>query len=855
MKKIYTLLFIILFCFSLFPQDTNNLVYVHKNGRIRWTSNNEEAYFLGVNYSTPFAFSYRALKNKGISHKEIIDLDVQEFKRLGLNAYRIHVWDREVSDKDGNLLNNEHIDLLDYLISKLIENNIYIILTPIAWWGTGWPQPDVETPGFSTFYSKIESTAKSEVLKAHVNYLKQFVSHVNHYTKKSYKDEKNIIGFEIFNEPNLPNDVEQINNYINTTVKTIREEGVTKPLFFNISENPGKLQWEGVASSNIQGVSFQWYPTGLVKYSELKGNFLPNVLSYPIPDYTDKINDKAKIVYEFDAADIGKSYMYPVMAHSFKEIDMQFAAMFCYDPTSLAQYNSEYSTHYLNLLYTPQKALGFLIASYLFRNEKVTKKIIDSTSVIMGDVQVDYDKDLSLLNTPERFYYTNNNYASPKDVNKLKHIAGYGNSRIMKYDGRGTYFLDEINDNVWKLELYPDAVWLKDPFGRNGLDKPVAKLIWKFHKMKIDVPGLKADFKVYSLDDKSVTASNYSVSLEPGVYFITNNKTFSVNKSLKGVVSFAKIKKYGEFINDFESIEIKNLTPLSFNENQEKKIRVEIYSKAENPETFVYIRKTGWRNPGKYELTRIDDFRYEFILPTEISSNGKIDYFVNVEQDGGVLTFPGKLYITPQNWPFDPEDSYKLSIFPASDKITIYDPERDVNNLIFSNIWRYARFAIDYSFDDDNKEELNVQVSNLREQFPEFTMQFYVGDYVKSMNRIDNDEIEFEMKKTSGGPDSILVRMLFNNGSGLERKINLKTNYEKIIVPISKPEKLRYALLPRPYPTFLPYWFESVPQKNSVDKNLKLESIQIALPLPEPDKGLNNYGIKLKKISFVKGNR
>ena len=308
----------------------------------------------------------------------------------------------------------------------------------------------------------------------------------------------------------------------------------------------------------------------LVKYSELKGNFLPNVLSYPIPDNTDKIKNKAKIVYEFDAADIGKSYIYPVMAHSFKEAEMQWATMFCYDPTALAQYNSEYSTHYLNLLYTPQKALGFLIASYLFRNEKVAKKIIDSTPVIIGNALVDYSKDLSLLNTSERFYYTNNNDALPKDVNKLEHIAGYENSELIKYNGRGAYFLDKINDDLWKLELYPDAVWLKDPFGKNGLDKPVAKLIWKLHKMKINIPGLNPDFKVYSADNKSQIASGNTVILEPGVYFITNKEIFSEDKSLAGIIDFDKIRNYGEFINDFESIEIKNLTPISFYENEEK---------------------------------------------------------------------------------------------------------------------------------------------------------------------------------------------------------------------------------------------------------------------------------------------
>ena len=854
MRKVYSLFFLFIFCLCPFPQKSDNLIYVDKEGRIRWTSNNEEAYFLGVNYSTPFAFSYRALKDKRKSHKEIIDLDIQEFKRLRLNAYRIHVWDREVSDKDGNLLDNEHIDLLDYLISKLIENDIYIILTPIAWWGTGWPQPDVETPGFSTFYSKIESTTTPKVLKAHVNYLKQFINHVNHYTKKSYKVEKNIIGFEIFNEPNLSDDVEQINHYINTTVEAIREEGVTKPLFFNISENPGKLQWEGVASSNIQGISFQWYPTGLVKYSELKGNFLPNVLSYPIPDYTDKIKNKAKLVYEFDAADIEKSYMYPVMAHSFKEAGMQWATMFCYDPAALAQYNSEYSTHYLNLLYTPQKALSFLIASYLFQNEKVSKKILDSTSVIMGDVLVDYSKNLSLLNTAERIYYTNNNDALPKDVNKLEHIAGYGNSKLIKYNGRGTYFLDKLNDDLWKLEIFPDAVWLKDPFGKNGLDNPVAKLIWKSHKMKIKLPVLNRDFKVYSPDNKSQAASDNTVTLKPGVYLIANKEKTSKTKSLAGVIDFDKIKKYGDFINDFESIEIKNLTPASFCENEEKKITIEVYSKAENPKVSIYIKKPGWRNPGKYELTKINDFRYELVLPSEITSNGKIDYFITVEQNDDVLTFPGKLNVSPGNWAFDPDDSYKLSILPASNDIIIYNPERDVNNVVIANVWRFAQFGIDYTFDKNNDEQLDVNIIKVKEKFPEFAMQFYIGDYLKSVQPNINDELVFEVKKNSEGPGLIFVRILFNDGSGFERKIGLKSDYENVTIAVSKPEKTKYALLPRPYPTFLPYWFESIPQDNLNEKNPKPESIQIALPLPEPGNDLNNYGIKLKKISFVKGN-
>lgn len=833
---------------NIVAQESSNVVYVDDAGQLKWSSSNEKAFFFGVNYSVPFAFSYRAINNKGISHKEVIDLDVQEFKRLGLNVYRIHVWDREVSDKDGNLLNNEHIELLDYLISKLVENEIYVILTPIAWWGTGWPEHDVETPGFSTFYSKIESTTNPEALKAHINYLKQFLNHKNYYTGKTYSSEEKIIAYEIFNEPNLPKEVEAVKHYVNSTVKVLRDEGITKPIFFNISENPGKEQWEGVASSDIDGVSFQWYPTGLVKYSELKGNYLPHVLNYQIPDITDKINDKAKIVYEFDAADIGSSIMYPVMAHSFREAGMQFAAMFCYDPTVLAQFNSEYSTHYLNLLYTPQKALGFMIAAVLFTQKNIGNKQIENTSIIMDNVSVDYEEDLSVLNDNDKFYYTNSNKAIPKSITSLKHIAGFGNSNIVSYDGRGSYFLDKVEDGLWKLEVYPDAVWIKDPFGKNGLDEPIANLLWKKHTIKINLPNFSTNYYLIREDNsKSVQADSFTVDVEPGRYFISNDVDIQKSK-IENSIDFGAIKEYGSFILDFSSAEIKNITPEVFYENRTGKISVDVYSVEDDLNVFVYLKKAISRNYQKEKMTRKDDFSYEYILPAELNKNGIINYFITVEKNNEVLTFPGKINLRPSNWDFNPHQSYELNILPDANDFLIYNPSQDKENIIFANVWRYVDYKIDYTFDSNNNIELDVSINKLKEEFPEFAFQIFVGDYLKDTYWDTVSSLEIEAKNENDKIKNISVRLLFNDGTASQKELKLSNNYQTFEILIPKPEEMQYALLPRPYPTFLPYWFSTLQLKNKNEK-LKLESIQIAIPLLDLGTEING-GIKIKQIKY-----
>ena len=73
------------------------------------------------------------------------------------------------------------------------------------------------------------------------------------------------------------------------------------------------------------------------------------------------------MVYEFESADIMQPVMYPFMARSFRTAGFQWATQFAYDPMAIAYANTEYQTHYLNLAYTPAKALSLLIACKVFR--------------------------------------------------------------------------------------------------------------------------------------------------------------------------------------------------------------------------------------------------------------------------------------------------------------------------------------------------------------------------------------------------------------------------------------------------------------------------------------------------------
>src|SRR5687767_1847103 len=186
---------------SAISHAQKNLVYVDKQGVLRYTANNKEAAFFGVNYTTPFAYAYRAHKALGVDIEKAIRQDVYHFARLGLDAFRVHVWDTEISDTAGNLLENDHLRLFDFLLAELKKRNIKTIITPIAFWGNGYPERDERTPGFARKYGKGGSATNDTAIRAQENYLQQFFRHVNPYTKQSYQDDPDVLAVEINNEP------------------------------------------------------------------------------------------------------------------------------------------------------------------------------------------------------------------------------------------------------------------------------------------------------------------------------------------------------------------------------------------------------------------------------------------------------------------------------------------------------------------------------------------------------------------------------------------------------------------------------------------------------------------------------
>src|SRR5262249_39558125 len=214
----------------------------------------------------------------------------------------------------------------------------------------------------------------------------------------------------------------------------VRSTGCTKPIFYNVSQD--FRIGEAIRRSRVQGVTFGWYPTGLNSGHELTGNYLRSTDVYP-DMLQPELARLPRIVYEFDSPDLRTGTMYPAMARTFRSVGTQFAAMFAYDMLRTASRNLGWQTHYLNLVYTPRKAMSAIIAAEEMRRLPRMKSYGPyPRNTRFGDFHVSHENNLGELVSRDAFLYAGSTSSTPPAPSSLRRIAGYGASPVVSYEGK-----------------------------------------------------------------------------------------------------------------------------------------------------------------------------------------------------------------------------------------------------------------------------------------------------------------------------------------------------------------------------------------------------------------------------------
>ncbi|MBC7327778.1 hypothetical protein H5T87_06650 [bacterium] len=510
-----------------------------ENGVLYYEDGKEIALW-GTNIYPNSWMEYDNIKKLGLDHKKVTDEDFQHLKKMGINVIRMHIFEKEIADEEGNLVENEHLDILDYVVYKCEKENIYLFLTPVAWW---WSPNQI--PCFSNI-PKQNMMVNKEVVEKTKRYIQQLLTRKNPYTGKKYIDHKGFFAIEIMNEPEYftyddikakqkqgadyqwnvwekwceerginPEEpsffplfrYEYFANWLGECYKAIRETRATQVVaapFFGSDHQDDLI--EAIYLSPCEAITYSAYPGGWERMNDSR-DILEEVdanyrwFSESLSDV--RLADKARLVYEFDApALLHGAYVYPMIACLWRSLGTQVACQFQYDSIATAEFNSDWWNHYLNYLYTPSKTVSFIIGGEVFRslprffpyplpNPPLRERVFDGFAV-------SFPFNLSLMWKDGMWMNSNPVRWNPFKISETpKLIIGVGSSPFVEYDGTGIYRIS-VGKNHLEIEVNPDAEInpKADPMN-TAVGKTLTKLYKNQRTMKIKLGGKVYELKVY----------------------------------------------------------------------------------------------------------------------------------------------------------------------------------------------------------------------------------------------------------------------------------------------------------------------------------------------------------------------
>jgi hypothetical protein len=807
---------------------SKELIYVDPAGVMRWRTSDVEVAMLGANYCLPSASDYRSAAAVGADKKRLIEQDMTHFARMGWDALRLSFWgDWENCDREGNLIANDHLDLLDYLIFQAKRRDLHMLLSPIVTYSSMWPDgDDPKAVGFSRYYRKEELGTNPRAIAAQVNYLKQLLAHVNPYTGLALKDEPYICFIELINEPaQHPQDFDGSVAYINALNDAVRSTGCRKITFFNFSQDSAMAQ--ALAASKVDGVTFAWYPSGLVSGHKLRGNFLRTVDDYP-PMLAPDLIGRPRLVYEYDMPDVMSGYHYPAMVRTFRSVGAQFAAMFAYDMLATAPYNLGWQTHCLNMVYTPQKAASAIIASQVMRRVPRMAPVGPyPANTRFGDFRVSYEENLSELVSNDLFYYSNTTKSRPPHPGHLRRIVGFGSSPIVDYEGVGLYFLDKLEAGVWRLEVYPDSLQIDDPFAPPSRNRLVFRLISREWPITIRLPDLGRSYTVQPLDEGNTFTSQAKegrTAIVPGAYLLVSRSKAPVKlpDRLPGVPYYYGLHEYVcPAPIPFPTSVVLHAQP-EYPDDEPMTIQATVAAD-DAPDQVTLAFSGNGHDPASLPMVRTRGYDYAATLPAGSVRRGAITFTIRVESKGKTMVFPVH----------SPVASLRAAVFATrvvsrQDPVPLFVPAADAHLLAVSRSGESAKRIA--AVIEAGKSAKAYPLSFPQGAMPEdFTISLYVGDRVADRGAFIAKAKSLNVRlKALHAPSVIRVTLVEADGSAWSAKVFASTDWRVAEIPISALRAAKSVLLPEGYPGTWSYWLNP-PDGALAPKLDRIERLQFSL--------------------------
>jgi hypothetical protein len=427
--------------------------------------------------------------------------------------------------------------------------------------------------------------------------------------------------------------------------------------------------------------------------------------------------------------------------------------------------------------------------------------------------RVSYNNSLSEMNSEQEFYYSNTTATQPLNAGRLLHIAGVGSSPLVRYEGTGAYFLDRIEEGVWRLEVMPDAVHIRDPFERASPRKEVTRIQWQSHTMQLILPQLGTDFSVSALNEGNTykaTANGGSFRVQPGTYLVRTKAKES--RLLARPTAIGALK-----LTEFVAPQPTNTDPVIHHQplaevgaGKDVTLWATIAGVDTADKLTVEVRNTAnqWKT---VPLQRRSAYGYAAVVPAEVVTPGLINYRMIIQKRNGEYTvYPGGHKGNPYAWDAFVNDSWQTFVVTEETPLVLFNPTTDRQSInLYNPNWR----ANSVSYITAGQPNQLVLKATMTAPAAGQVMGWhsYVADKISARGSDATAIDRLVVKGRSGTGDSVRVRvaLITKDAQAFAATLTLSNQLSEIEIPLSSLARDSALLLPRPFPGFLPLWFTS----------------------------------------------
>lgn len=230
---------------------------------------------------------------------------------------------------------------------------------------------------------------------------------------------------------------------------------------------------------------------------------------------------------------------------------------------------------------------------------------------------------------------------------------------------------------------------------------------------------------------------------------------------------------------------------------------------------------------------------YEAEIPASYIEEGRLNYWISLVGKEEQITYPGGYQSSPWAWDYYHDEVWSVPIIPGDVPTRVFKADRDIDATDFA----FSQWSSDYERSLEYNEisgKAAIQVfadSLIKDHIGVLGWSHFIGDIMDTMKSDESEQFIIEISGVIESTQTVTVVLTDRAGIPYETKIKVTPEVQQITLMENDFSIGRMALLPRPYPTFLPYWFE--PESDKQLYLTEVENIQLLL-VPEHNPQLIN---------------